>query len=153
MPSFWCGMTHIPTPTPMGVTPDFFREQVGACPDIWFNPYLRFATRDIKDPGNTKVGFEIQYDLCTDEEIAALTTHKAISSPQDSRVEVDRGKVQVVHRATPGGAPGQHEVDITTSKSIRFATPLPTGGVALLACILGWADVTRHMMDGCLKQP
>ena len=147
--SFWCGMRLIDDPAGV-LGPDVraFHEQVGECPPDWFAPYLVFGTRRLLQTGNQD-GFDLQYDLCPDAALAALGS-PGVALAQDRRVEVDAGSVMVKRsQGTTGPAPGR--VDITTSKTIRFAEPLPTGGIALLACISGWADVTREMMTGCLR--
>jgi hypothetical protein len=154
--SFWCSMTVVPVPPHLALGPRaWYREVVGDCPTgHWFRPYLVFATVDLSSqagllPGET--GFELQYDLATASDLHDL--HPGASSPlvQDPKVEVDSGIVKVVYRPAPGAAAGHHVIDITTSKTIRFRQPLPTGGVALLACVSGWADQTRMMITGCLS--
>ena len=147
--SFWCAMAPLGDPGKvLGNGIRGFQEQVGDCPAVWFMPYLVFATVRRPSTGD-QVGFDLQYDLCRDAALMALSNAGSVLS-QDRRVEVDAGSVIVERsRGTTGSAPGR--VDITTSKTIRFAEPLPTGGIALLACISGWADLTREMMTGCLR--
>lgn len=146
--SFWCRLDLI-GPTLASATIGYFQEQVGDCPTIWFQPYLRFAGRDLHDSTGVVHGFELQYDMATATDLAALGVQLSTTFTQDDRVEVDSGKIKVTLRQKPGSAPGHHEVDIAISKSIRLEG-VSSGGVALLACLSGWADMTRMMMDGCL---
>ncbi len=141
--SFWCSMTPETPPDAVrqdGVT--WFQEVVGDCADQapWFQPYLRFATRALGDDA-----FELQYDLCDAAEIEAGALQ------QDAHVEVDQGVIRA--RVTPGD--GGNMLQVWTTKVIRLCPPLPTGGVAILACVSGWADQTRQMITGCLasKEP
>ena len=148
--SFWCSMNAV-TASGVSTTPiKFYQERVGDCPTVWFEPYLRFASRDLRGANNKVNGFELQYDLALASDLKALSAKPSKKLTQDGRVEVDRGLIKVVIRHPPGAPTGQNQVDITTSKSIRFREPLPTGAVALLACVSGWADMTRTMMAGCL---
>ncbi|MBK6309181.1 MAG: hypothetical protein WAX12_15355 [Candidatus Microthrix subdominans] len=143
LPSFWCAMEPIAAPASAGPV-RFVREVVGDCPQAWFNPYLRYAAKE--SPGE----YVLQYDLAGPGNLALLSSVGVPPLVQDTRVEVDSGLIKISHRQRPGGPPGHLEADITTSKTIRFAEPLPTGAIALFACISGWADKTREMMTGCL---
>ena len=148
--SFWCKMTAIKDPhTGMGT--DVLQESVGDCPTVWFEPYLEFRGRDLTDSSGAVNGFEIQYGLAPAPALARLGPKAGNPLPQDPQVLVDSGTVRVIWR--PGASSRHHEIDLMTTKSILFSPPLPTGGVALVACISGWADMTRLMMTGCLAAP
>jgi hypothetical protein len=149
--SFWCSMSKVPVPSGVVKGPkSWYQEVVGDCPSHWFHPYLVFAAIDYATPSVIPNGFELQYDLCSPADLASLSAGKKQPLVQDTRVEADSGKIIVAFRQKPGAPAGHHEIDVTTSKTIRFQAPLPTGGVALLACICGWADQTRGMISGCL---
>lgn len=144
---FWCDMVSVTPANLRGGTRRWYQEKVGTCPPPWFQPYLVFATRDLVDGSGSKVGFEIQYDLCSPDDLVLLGRSE---DDQDDRVRWDAGKIVVRVRQRPGAAPGHLEMDATTTKTILFGDALPSGAVALLACELGWADQTRMMMSGCL---
>ena len=117
--------------------PFYRRECVGDCPTHWFQPYLRFACRTTFD-GSTPNGFELQYDLCTPQECHDFGVQ------QDDRVLADAGVVRL--RKNP-----DNSISVWTSKVISFAPPLPSGGMAMVACASGWADHSKAMLTGCFK--
>ncbi len=143
LPSFWCAMKPIAAPASAGPV-RFVREVVGDCPRAWFDPCLRYVAKE--SPGE----YVLQYDLAGPGDLSLLSSVGVPPLVQDPRVEVDCGLIKISHRPRPVGPPGHLEADITISKTIRFAEPLPTGAMALFACISGWADMTRGMMAGCL---
>lgn len=145
---FWCDMREIePTPTMNAEKLTWYQEEVGECPDLWFDPYLVFGTRELTDG---RAGFGIQYGLCPPADLDSLNTDRITPLEQDTRVQADTGELIVVIRQKPGAPPGHHEIDMTTTKTILFGDSLPNGGVALLACVTGWGDQTRMMLSGCL---
>lgn len=144
--TFWCDMITVPLPVGAAAGPKFYcREVVGDCPTTWFEPYLVFATSDLPNPQNPS-GFMIEYALAAPADLVMLGGNQPLH--QDAHVEVDSGAIIVMKSSSWSGT--HHAVDITTSKTIRFQDPLPTGGVAMLACVSGWADQTRGMISGCL---
>lgn len=148
--SFWCAMEQLDAP-PRGpqTASTWCREEVGDCPDheVWFNPVLRFDMRNQEIEGGGLVGFQIHYGLATPEDMAALNAVRNTVGQQDSRLIDDSGMI-IVERQ--GASADTTLVDIGTTKNIGFLG-YPTGAVALLACVTGWADQTRLMMDGCLS--
>ena len=144
---FWCDMRKITRPAGMpSPPPDYYREVVGNCPTKWFEPYLAVEVRDLVDIDDNVHGFDLQYALASETALTALSARRRTALAQDDRVGFDSGSIIFKNFRTVGGT---NRVDITTSKSIGLRE-LPTGGVALFACVTGWADHTRMMMSGCL---
>ena len=147
-----------PPTNPKNPLVSWYQEVVGECPNVWFDPHLRFFTRDLVDASGVRNGIELQYDLCDTADIAVIASKSKAKAPnddppaQDPRVEVDLGCIRATVEA--GAAPdGGNLLSIWTSKVIRLREPIPTGGVAILACVTGWADQTRAMINGCLASP
>jgi hypothetical protein len=147
--SFWCEMHGVRPPSSMPVgASTYYREVVGDCPTAWFSPYLSFATiDDYVDANGDPNGFELQYALASPDDLTALNHGRASPLIQDARLTADQGSVIIDNFRTV--ASGDNRIDITTSKTIGFPN-FSSGGVALFACITGWADQTRVMMSGCL---
>ena len=158
--SFWCAMRDVDPPTnPKNaarvVVPGGRRV---TCPNVWFDPHLRFFTRDLVDASGVRNGIELQYDLCDAADIAVIASKAKAKAPnddppaQDARVEVDIGVLRA--NVDPGAGTRRREppLDLDEQGDQTEGT-VPTGGVAILACVTGWADQTRVMITGCLASP
>ncbi|MCB0975857.1 MAG: hypothetical protein KDB02_00220 [Acidimicrobiales bacterium] len=138
LPNFWCGMDHSVDAKPDdGI--DYYIERVGDCPNVWFDPCLRFGSQDVRDAAGTVVGFEIFYGMWGENDPPGAV--KAGTS-SDGRLLADDG---MIHAELSGSA-----LVITFSKAIALAGNLPTASIALIVGATGWADQTAAMAIGCL---
>lgn len=135
--SFWCAMTSVDADPDDGV--DYFVEEVGECPDIWFHPCLKFAVQDIEDAQGTVVGFDIFYGLQRPEDPAGAVLPGIV---QDRNILADDGMINAVLAG--------EVLTVTFTKVIAFAAPLPSAAIALVVEATGWADQTAAMVQGCL---
>ena len=151
LPSFWGAMDplappapHLPSPT---VDPGdqlfVYREHVGdqANGSQWFSPVLEFWYDEIEGgPAGNRVvdGFALHYGMAT-------TLPPGVA--QDQRILLDDGEMTVRRSNVANGTMG---VAATTYKKLAMRQPLPSAGLAIFACVSGWADQAKALVTGCL---
>lgn len=154
MPTFWAAMDPLAPPPPDAPSPTVdpgtslfvYREHVGdqSSASQWFNPVLEFWYDELTvGPPTDRVvdGFAIHYGMA--RTLPAGET-------QDTRILVDDGEL-TVRRSNV--ANGSMTVTATTYKKLAMQGPLPSAGLAIFACVSGWADHAKALVTGCLINP
>jgi len=154
LPSFWGSMDPLAPPPPDAPSPTkdpggalfVYREHVGdqVNHSEWFSPVLEFWYDEVEGgPAANRVidGFAIHYGMAS-----ALPA----GSVQDPRILVDDGEL-TVRRSNV--AKGSMTVTATTYKKLAMRQPLPSAGLAIFACVSGWADQAKALITGCLLNP